>query len=163
MPIFKRSDLEKQGMTSSQIDFVIAEASRGLAENYILKSEAEEMKNNALNAAKPQQVNVSETEEYKALENELSKVKTLQGEDFNSVKAKYKDMVWSKLDHSEKHKPYSEQLTDIQKEMPDIFLIQEQTNEEAPKPQFGAGTEGSMPKGNESPKFNDYWGFGKDK
>ena len=54
------------------------------------------------------------------------------------------------------HKPYAEQLTELQSSMPDLFKAQE----EPPKPQFGAAPQGAAPTGQKGPSFNDVWGFG---
>ena len=42
MALFKRADLEAQGMTKEQIDFVMTEGNRSLSKNYVLSSDVQE-------------------------------------------------------------------------------------------------------------------------
>lgn len=160
MALFKRADLKSKGLTDEQIEFVMTESGRALGD-YELKSSVQAQIDAAVEAAKgeaPTPVVVTETEEYKSLLAKNQKLEAFQTDDFAVVKAPYKDMVWEKLDHSEKHTPYSEQLTTLAETMPDLFIAQE----EQPKiQQFGAGTQGSMPTGKETPSFADAWGYTK--
>ena len=160
MALFKRADLKAKGMSDEQIEFVMTESGRALGD-YELKSSVQAQIDAAVEAAKgaePTAINVLETEEYKTLLAKNQKLEAFQTEDFAVVKAPYKDMVWDKLDHAEKHKPYSEQLTSLAETMPDLFVA----SEEPPKvQQFGAGTQGSMPTGKETPSFADAWGYTK--
>lgn len=54
MALFKRSELKKQGLTEEQIDYLMTESNRALANDYMLKSDAEEQLSNALSNVKPQ-------------------------------------------------------------------------------------------------------------
>lgn len=159
MALFKRADLKNKGLTDEQIEFVMTESGRALGD-YELKSNVQSQIDAAVEAAKasaPQPVNVLETTEYQTLLAKNQKLEAFQTDDFAVVKTPYRDMVWDKLDHEDKHKPYAEQLTALAETMPDLFIPQE---EEKPKtPQFGAGVQGTMPSGKEAPSFSDTWGF----
>lgn len=159
MALLKRANLKEWGLTEEQMDKVMTEVSRGLGD-YELKSNIQEQiaaEVAKVKAEVPEPVNVLESEEYKALLSKNQKLEAFQTEDFAVVKAPYKDIVWDKLDHSEKHEAYGDQLTKLQESMPDLFNVQ---NGEPPKtPQFGAPTQGSMPSGKETPTFGDTWGF----
>lgn len=152
MALFKRSELKKQGLTEEQIDYLMTESNRALANDYMLKSDAEEQLSNALSNVKPQPV--EETDEYKTLLAENLKIKTLQNEVFDTVKKPYKEIVWQHLNHNDGHVPYVEQLAEMTKQMPDLFINQ---NDESVKPQFGADVTGEMPKGKKASTFLDYW------
>lgn len=162
MALFKRADLKNKGLTDEQIEFVMTESGRALGD-YELKSSVQAQIDAAVEAAKgtaPEPVNVTDSDEYKSLLAENNKLKAFGTSDFGIVKDPYKDIVWGKLDHSEKHKPYAEQLTELSETMPDLFKAQETPPEEKPTtPQFGAGTKGTMPTGKAAESFGDIWGF----
>lgn len=162
MAIFKRSVLKDKGLTDDQIDYLMTESNRALAADYMPKSDLQAQIDAAVNAAKEDTQITDEmiqgSDAYKALLAENTKIKAFQAEDFANVKVPYRDFVWGKLDHSEKHAAYSEQLSALAEQMPDIF------NAAAPqpdpgKPQFGAPAEGKLPSGNKKPSFGDAWGF----
>ena len=156
MALFKRADLKNKGLTDEQIEFVMTESGRALSD-YELKTNVQAQIDEALKNAKPQEVNVLESAEYLTLAAENEKLKALGTDDFNVVKAPYKDLVWEKLDHGAEHKPYGEQLNALSETMPDLFTT---GAEEKPNtPQFIGGTGGTMPKGNEVPSFGSLWGF----
>lgn len=160
MALFKRADLRAQGLSDEQIEWIMTEAGRSLAANYVTKSDSEA----AIEAAKtaiPEQ-DPTKSDAYLKLAAKTAKLEAFSGTDFAGVKAPYKDMIWGQLDHEEGHKPYAEQLTAIKETMPDLFTAAEQEEKEEPqKPQFGAPTGGSLPKGDKAPSFADVWGFGK--
>ena len=111
---------------------------------------------------KPKEINVKESEEYKALQADFDGYKTRQdartSEDFKGVKAKFFDTVYDRIDRSEGAKPVPEQLAAMKKDYEEYFIAEDP----APaKPQFGAKPAGSMPKGEEGAvaAFNDAWGF----
>lgn len=160
MALFKRADLKAKGLNDEQIEFVMTESGRALSD-YELKSNIQSQIDAAVEAAKgaPAEVNVLDSTEYKALLAQNQKLEAFQTDDFAVVKAPYKDMVWEKLDHAEKHAPYAEQLSTLAETMPDLFV---QTQEEPQKtPQFGAGTQGTMPTGKKVDSFADIWGYNK--
>lgn len=150
------------GLSEEQIDKIMA-ANTTMLSDYVLKTEVQSQIDEAVSKAQPQQVNVTETDEYKAIANELNMVKTLSSEDFNTVKPKFKETVYKMLDTNEKHKPYSEQLSTIQEQYEEYFTTITNEPKEPQKPQFGANTQGQMPGGKEAPSFMDGWGFVKKK
>jgi hypothetical protein len=154
MALLKRATLKEWGLTDEQMDKVITEVSRGLSD-YDLKSNIQAQIDEAVSKVTPEPINVLDSAEYQALLAKSQKLEAFQTEDFSMVKSPYKDIVWDKLDHGEKHEAYGVQLKKLQETMPDLFSVQE-----APKtPQFGAPTQGSMPSGKEASSFNDVWGF----
>ncbi|MBO5971362.1 MAG: hypothetical protein J6S14_23050 [Clostridia bacterium] len=154
---FSRKFLLDNGVPEDKVDVILAERNRTL-NDYVPKGDVQAQIEKAVEAAKgePQQVNVLETPEYQELLSKSQKLEAFQTDDFKDVKQPYKDIVWGKLDHAEKHKPYAEQMTELKETMPDLFV----TQEEPPKPNFGTAPKGAAPTGNAGPSFNDVWGFG---
>ena len=153
---FTRKFLTDHGVPEEQIDAIMAERNRTL-NDYVPKDELQKQIDAALaeaakTAPKP---DVTQAPEYIELLNKTQKLEAFQTDDFASVKAPYRDIVWGKLDHAEKHKPYAEQLTELQSSLPDLF----KTTEEPPKPQFGTQPQGAAPTGQKGPSFMDTWGF----
>lgn len=156
---FSRQFLISNGVPEDKVDAIMAERNRTL-NDYIPKSDVQAQIDAALANHTAEPVDPKTTPEYSALLMENNKLKAFQGDDFSSVKAPYRDMVWEKLDHADKHKPYAEQLSEMAEKMPDLFSVKEPPVE-AGKPNFGAPTEGSAPSGKQGPSFMDTWGFGK--
>ena len=152
---FSRKFLLDNGVPEDKVDVILAERNRTL-KDYIPQADVQAQIDAAVEAAKKDApADVTSSAEYIALLGENAKLKAFQGDDFASVKAPYKDIIWEKLDHAEKHKPYGEQLQELQGSMPDLFVAKE----EPAKPAFGAQPQGSIPSGKTAPSFADAWGF----
>lgn len=156
---FSRKFLLDNGVPEDKVDVILAERNRTL-NDYVPKGDVQAQIDKALEAAKTDapQVNVLESPEYLELLSKSQKLEAFQTDDFKEVKQPYRDIVWGKLDHAEKHKPYSEQMAEIKETMPDLFI--NTTQEEPPKPNFGTAPQGAAPSGKAGPSFNDVWGFG---
>lgn len=155
MAFFKRSALKEKGLTDEQIEYVLTESGRLIAD-YIPKSEMNEKLEEAKNAVP----DFHDSDEWKEMVNansaltaENAKIKALSSDDFAGVKNQYRDILWDKLDHGEKAKPISEQISGFRETMPELFITEEK------KPAFGAQTHGEPPKGNSS--FGAYWNYKK--
>ena len=139
---------------------------RALDEGFISKHDAEEAKQAAIDATKagfkaPEPIDVKTTPEYLELAKERDMLRAIGGDDFASVKPKFREQVFGMLDRGEKAKPISEQLTGIQEKYEEYFTPKAEPT--PPKPTFGAPVEGAMPKGNEGATagFMNAWGFKK--
>ncbi len=155
---FSRKFLVDNGVPEDKVDVILAERNRTLAD-YVPKSDVQAQIDSAIEKAtkdaKPEQVDVKTSPEYLELLGQNQKLTAFQTEDFATVKAPYKDIVWQKLDHAEDHTPYSEQIAELSKTMPDLFV----TQEEPPKPNFGTAPKGAAPTGNAGPSFEDTWRY----
>jgi hypothetical protein len=153
---FSRKFLLDNGVPEDKVDVILAERNRTLAD-YVPKSDVQAQIDKALADNKPEapEVNVKESPEYLELLGINQKLTAFQTDDFATVKAPYKDIVWSKLDHAEKHKPYAEQITELKGTMPDLFVAEE----EPAKPSFGTAPKGAAPTGKAEPSFMDSWRF----
>lgn len=157
---FTRKFLIEQGVPEDKVDVILAERNRTM-NDYILKSDVDQqIKDAVAEAQKNNTVDLNTIPEYVDLQGQVKMMKTLNTADFDVVKKPYKDIVWGKLDHSEKHAPYDQQLKALAEQMPDLF-VEVKSEDEEQKPQFAGETKGSIPSGKEAPSFADYWKFKK--
>jgi hypothetical protein len=156
MAIFKRADLKAWGLTDEQVEQVMTEGNRSLAANYTLNSDVQSKVDAAVNAAKPDPVDVTTTEEYKKLAEERDMLRAIGGDDFSGVKPKFRETVFGLLDRSDDAPAVADQLKTISEKYEEYFTPTEVPSE---KPSFGGPTQGSAPSGKSGPSFNDTWGF----
>lgn len=159
---FTRKFLMDHGVPEDQVDAILAERNRTLSD-YIPKGDVQKQIEEAVDKARKEAadkpVNVQETEEYKALAGELAKTKAFTSEAFASVKPKFRDSVWSLLDHD---KPMEEQMPKIAEQYEEYFSIpSDDPKPEPEKPHFGSPDKGGMPRGKSGKDLFDMWGFGK--
>ena len=159
MALFKRADLKAQGFTDDQIEYIMTESGRSLSANYTLTSDVQAKIDEAVQAAKQQEIDVKTTPEYAELQNQVNMLRTINGDDFAGVKPKFREQVYGMMDHGPEAKPAAEQLPGIREKFEEYFIPQEQPT---PKPQFGSPDKGAMPKGNDSAvdALTKAWGFG---
>lgn len=106
-----------------------------LDEGYVSRRQAEEMKTQAIEATKaefkvPDPVDPKTTQEYLDLQTERDMLRAINGEDFQSVKPKFREQVFGMLDRGEKAPAIADQLTGIREKYDEYFLPAE-----APKDQ----------------------------
>ena len=159
MALFKRADLEAQGLTKDQIEYIMTESGRSLSANYVLTSDVQSRIDEAVKAVKPEPVDVKTTPEYMEVVGERDMLRAIGGEDFATVKPKFREQVYGMLQTGTDAKPVAEQLTGIRENYEEYFTPALQQKQ---SPTFGAPTEGSMPKGETGAVkgFTDAWGFG---
>lgn len=151
---FTRKFLADNGVPEDKIDLILAERNRTL-KDYTPNADVQAQIDAAVAAAQKDPGDPTQSEQYLALLTKTQKLEAFQTEDFAAVKAPYKDIVWEKLDHTEKHKPYAEQIAELQTSLPDLFVVKE----EPQKPTFGAAPQGAAPTGKTGPSFMESWGF----
>lgn len=100
---------------------------RALDDGYISKSAAEEAKNAAVEAAKAgfkpaEPVDPKTTPEYMEILKERDMLRAIGGEDFASVKPKFRETVFGMLDRSEKAKPIAEQMVGIKEKFEEYYI-----------------------------------------
>ena len=162
MALFKRADLEAKGLNKDQIEYIMTESGRSLGANYVLSSDVQARIDEAVKAVKPEPVDVKASPEYAEILRERDMLRAIGGEEFQTVKPKFREQVYGMLDRSEKAKPISEQLTAIKEKFEEYYIPEPAP---APKPQFGSPDKGTMPKGNDSAAdaISKAWGFGPQK
>ena len=143
---------------------------RSLDDGYITKTAAQAAQAAAIDTAKQEweksipKPNVTESEEYKALQGEYEGYKAKQtarnSEEYRDVKPKFFDRVYDLVDRADGAKPVQEQLAELRKGYEEYFVAP-QAQPSPNKPLFGAKPEGSMPKGEEGAvaAFSNAWGF----
>lgn len=157
MALFKRADLKAQGLTDDQIEFVMTEGNRSLANNYTLKSDVQGKIDDAVKAAQTAPADVTATPEYQKILDERDMLRAIGGDDFASVKPKFRETVYGMIDRSDKAAPVADQLKAIGEKYEEYFTPAQQ---EQPKtPSWGAPTQGSAPTGKTGPSFMDTWKF----
>lgn len=159
MALFKRADLKAQGLTDEQIEFVMTEGNRSLANNYTLTSDVQGKIDAAVQAAQTTPPDVTGSKEYIELQNERDMLRAIGGDDFASVKPKFRETVFGMLDRSEKAKPVADQLKAIGEKYEEYFVPVQQPQEQPKAPTWGAPTQGSAPTGKQGPSFMDTWKF----
>ena len=112
---------------------------RALDEGYISKRDADEAKNQAVEAAKagikvPDPVDPKTTPEYMEVVRERDMLRAIGGDDFASVKPKFRETVFGMLDRGDKAPAITDQLTGIKEKYEEYFLPDEQPKND-PKPQ----------------------------
>lgn len=112
MALFKRADLKDKGFSDDQIEYIMTESGRSLSANYILQSDVQTRIDEAVKAAQPAPVDVKASPEYAEVVRERDMLRAIGGEDFQTVKPKFREQVFNMLESGEGAKPVSEQLTE---------------------------------------------------
>ena len=141
--IFTRGALDKimanAELTPEQrTEQVFALYGRALDDGYISKGAAEEAKNAAVEAAKagfkaPDPVDPKTTKEYMELMTERDMLRAIGGEDFQTVKPKFRETVFGMLDRGENAAAVADQLTGIKEKYEEYFIPEAPENND-PKP-----------------------------
>ena len=125
MALFKRSDLEAQGLTKEQIEYIMTESGRSLSANYTLNSDVQARIDDAVKTVKPEPVDVKTTPEYMEIVRERDMLRTIGGDDFATVKPKFREAVFGMLDRGENAAAIADQLTGIKENFEEYFLSSE--------------------------------------
>lgn len=99
---------------------------QSLDDGYVSRTAAEEAKNKAVEAAKagfkaPDPVDPKTTPEYMEVAKERDMLRAIGGDDFASVKPKFREQVYGMLDRGEKAAPVADQLTGIREKYEEYF------------------------------------------
>ena len=162
--IYTRSEVDKiirnSELTDEQkTEQLFALHGRALDDGYVSKRAAEDAKNQAVEAAKagfkaPDPVDPKTTPEYLKLAEERDMLRAIGGDDFATVKPKFRETVFGMLDRGEKAAAVADQLTGIKEKYEEYFLPQEQPKDDhkpANLPQYSKdpGRPGSNPESEE--------------
>lgn len=152
-------------------DQVFSLYGRAIDDGFITKGAAAAAQQAALDQAKADweknlpKPNPTESDEYKALRGEYDAYKAMQtargSEEYKGVKGKFFETVYGMIDRKDGAKPVQDQMADIRKNYEEYFEAEQPKQ----KPNFGAPTGGSLPKGEEGAVsgFANAWGFGPKK
>lgn len=116
---------------------------RSLNEGYVSKSLAEEAKLQAVEAAKagfkvPEPVDPKTTPEYLEIQKERDMLRAIGGDEFQTVKPKFRETVFGMLDRGEKAAAIAEQLSGIKEKYEEYFVPDQVPANDQPRntPQF---------------------------
>ena len=117
---------------------------RALDDGYISKSAAKQAQESAIEAAKADAIkgvqapDVTQSEEYQKIARERDMLRAIGGEDFSSVKPKFRETVYGMLDHSEKAPETTEQFKTIREKYEEYFIPETPPADNQPKntPQY---------------------------
>ena len=136
---------------------------RALDEGYVSRRDAEEAKNQAVEAAKaefkvPEPIDPKTTPEYLEIARERDMLRTIGGDDFTKVKPKFREQVFGMLDRGEKAQAIADQLNGIRENYEEYFLPDDQPKPEPPKnsPVYSQnpGRPGTNPESEEDKLYN---------
>ena len=159
--VYTRSEVDKiirnSELTDEQkTEQLFALHGRALDDGFISKRAAEDAKNAAVEAAKagikvPDPVDPKTTPEYMEVVRERDMLRAIGGEDFQSVKPKFRETVFGMLDRGEKAAPVAEQLTGIKEKYEEYFTPTQEPQEPKNTPQFSKqpGHPGTNPESDE--------------
>ena len=136
MALFKRADLEARGLNKDQIEYIMTESGRSLAANYTPTSDVQSQIDAAVKAVKPEPVDPKTTPEYLEIVKERDMLRTIGGEDFATVKPKFREQVFGMLDRSDKAKAVTEQLDGIKEKYEEYFLPTVEKEQPKNTPQY---------------------------
>lgn len=100
---------------------------RALDEGYVSRSSAEEAKQKAIEATKaefkvPDPVDPKTTPEYLEIMGERDMLRSIGGDEFSSVKPKFRETVYKMLDRGEKAPSVADQLNGIKEKYEEYFV-----------------------------------------
>lgn len=162
--IIRNSELTDEQKTES----VFSLYGRALDDGYVSKRAAEDAKNAAVEAAKagfkiPDPVDPKTTPEYQEIVRERDMLRAIGGDDFQTVKPKFRETVFGMLDRGEKAASIADQLTGI-KEKYEEYFVPDQPNDPKPQnlPQYSQnpGRAGTNPESEEDKLYkqlSDAW------
>lgn len=136
---------------------------QALDDGYISKRQAEEAKNNAVEAAKagiqiPEPVDPKTTPEYMELLKERDMLRAIGGDEFSKVKPKFRETVFGMLERGENAAAVADQLTGIREKYEEYFMTEQEPPKETTKntPQYSQnpGRTGTNPESEEDKLFN---------
>ena len=162
---FPRTFLTNHGVPEDQVDAIMAERNRTL-NDYVPQADVQAQIDAAVQAAlkdAPQAVDPTTTDAYKAVAEERDMLRALGGEEFASVKPKFRESVYKQLDRSEGAPSVADQLNGIREKYEEYF--ETDTNQAKPAeqaPRFGASVTGSMPASGPKSTLENIW-FGSNK
>ena len=133
--IIRNSELTDEQKTEQ----LFALHGRALDDGYVSKRAAEDAKTQAVEAAKagfkvPDPVDPKTTPEYMEIVKERDMLRAIGGDDFSTVKPKFRETVFGMLDRGDKAASIADQLTGIKEKYEEYFVPDAPANND-PKPQ----------------------------
>lgn len=132
---FTRKFLTDNGVPEDKIDIIMAERNRTLAD-YVPKADVQAQIDEALKAHKPDPIDPTTTDEYRQIAQERDMLRTINGDDFQRVKPKFREQVFGMLKRDDGAASITDQLVELEKGFEEYFIPLQHEAEQ--KMQFGA-------------------------
>ena len=172
--IYTRNEVDKiirnPDLTDEQkTEQLFALHGRALDDGFVSKRAADEARDKAVEAAKaefkiPDPVDPKTTPEYLEVVKERDMLRAIGGEDFQTVKPKFRETVFGMLDRGEKAAAIADQLTGIKEKYEEYFMPVTEPKQEQPKnlPQYSQtpGHPGTNPESEEDKVYkalSEHW------
>jgi hypothetical protein len=116
-----------------------------------LTSDVQAKIDEAVKAAQPAPVDVKTSQEYLELATERDMLRAIGGEDFASVKPKFREQIYGMMDHGAEAKPAAEQLAGLRENWEEMFYPEKPADQPKNTPQFSKqpGHPGTNPESDE--------------
>ena len=111
---FSRKFLIDNGVPEDKVDVIMAERNRTLTD-YVPKADVQAQIDAALQAHKPDPIDPTTTDAYKQLAQERDMLRAIGGDDFQTVKPKFREQVYGMLKREDGAPGIPEQLAEIKK------------------------------------------------
>lgn len=121
---FTRNFLMNHGVPEDQVDAIMAERNRTLTD-YVPKSDVQAQIDAAVEEAKRnihEPVKVEDSDEYKAVVAERDMLRAIGGEEFASIKPKFRETVYGMLDRGEEAAGLADQLAKVKEQFEEYFI-----------------------------------------
>lgn len=155
---FTRKTLQSYGLSDDQIEKIMTLHGTSMAE-FVPKSDVQ-AQIDAAKAEANRNIDIAANADYLKIVGERDMLRAIGGKEFDNVKPKFKEQVYSMIDRAEGAKPIDEQLGGIQKDYEEYFVKKEEPTQ-TKTPQFSSADNGRMPSGTEKPTFESLWGIKK--
>jgi hypothetical protein len=104
--------------------------------NYTLNSDVQGRIDEAVKGVKPDPIDPKTTPEYMELSHERDMLRAIGGEEFQSVKPKFREQIYGMMDHSAEAKPAAEQLAGLRENWEEMFFPEKPADQPKNTPQF---------------------------
>ena len=141
MALFSRAELSNLGFTAEQTDALMGLSSTKLEAGYISKADAkaqvEQLKAEAAKAEQERKAAADAAQaEYAKVTAERDMLRAISGDDFSTVKPKFREQVFGMLDRGEKAPSIADQLKAIGEKFDEFFVPQQPAEETKNTPQY---------------------------
>ena len=142
MAEFSRKFLMDHGVPEDQVDAIMAARNQTMNDTlsgYVAKAEVQAQIDAAVaKVPKPEPIDPKTTPEYMELARERDMLRAIGGDEFQTVKPKFRETVFGMLDRGEKAAAVADQLNGIKEKYEEYFLPAQAEQKEQPKntPQY---------------------------
>lgn len=137
MAEFSRQFLMDHGVPDDQVDAIMAARNKTLNDTlsgYVAKADVQAQIDAAVaKIPKPEPVDPKTTPEYMELARERDMLRAIGGDEFQSVKPKFRETVWGMIDRGENAAAVADQLNGIKEKYEEYFVPAHEPEKDQPK------------------------------